>query len=65
MKMLVVPALLVTCGVCFAAVSEVFVPSAEPVAANIDFAALHQQANSALEKLRQRQTASANATAAF
>lgn len=65
MKMLVVPALLVACGVCFAAVSEVSVPSAEPVAANIDFTALHMQANGALEKLRQQQTASANAVATF
>ena len=65
MKMLVVPALIVACGVCFAAVSEVSVPSAEPVAANIDFTALHLQANSALERLKQQQTVSANAIATF
>jgi hypothetical protein len=65
MRMLVVPALLVACGACFAAVTEVSMPSAEPVAANVDMSALHMQANGALEKLRQQQTASANAIATF
>jgi hypothetical protein len=48
--------MLVACGAALSAIAELTVPLEQKIAvAEIDFDALHSQANAALEKLRQSQ----------
>ena len=54
MKIYLLPILVVACGSALSAMAELTVRVEQQVAAvEIDFVALHRQANTALEKLRQ------------
>ena len=54
MRIYLLPIMLVACGTALSAMAELTVPLEQQIAvAEIDFAALHSQANSALENLRQ------------
>jgi hypothetical protein len=66
MRLYLLPVTLVVCGTALSALAEMSVPvERQDTVTQIDFDALHQQANTALEKLRQsrdRRMASASAT---
>jgi hypothetical protein len=56
MRIYLLPLMLVACGTALSAMAELTVPLEQQIAvAQIDFDALHSQANAALEKLRQSQ----------
>jgi hypothetical protein len=54
MRMHLLPFVLVACGACLSVVAQFPAPGErQDVVAQIDFASLHEQANTALENLRQ------------
>ncbi|MBI3705585.1 MAG: hypothetical protein HY244_17455 [Rhizobiales bacterium] len=56
MRLYLLPLILVVCGTALSALAEMSVPMArQEFVAQIDFDALHNQANTALEQLRQSQ----------
>jgi len=56
MRIYLLPVILVVCGTALSAIAEMSVPAErQEIVAQIDFGALHSQANAALEQLRQSQ----------
>ena len=54
MRIYMMPVILVVCGTALSALAELSVPAQrQEIVAQIDFDALHSQANAALEQLRQ------------
>jgi hypothetical protein len=54
MRLYMLPIILVVCGTALSAIAEMSVPAQrQEIVAQIDFDALHSQANAALQQLRQ------------